>query len=46
MTKKTKTIKKAKSKEIVKPLTKQDIKDKLKTIVSYEINPDVIYKKS
>jgi hypothetical protein len=46
MTKRTKTIKKPKSKEVIKPLTKQEIKKKLNTMVSYDVHPDSIYKKS
>jgi hypothetical protein len=45
MTKKVKTNKKSKSTEIVKPLTKEEVKSKLKSIASYDSHPETAYEK-
>lgn len=44
MSKKVKTTKKTKSKELVKPLTRDQVKDTLKDIASFDSHPDQIYK--
>jgi hypothetical protein len=45
MTKKFKKNIEIKSNELVKPLNKEEIKEKMKYIGTYETHPDNIYKK-
>lgn len=45
MPKKVKTNKNTKSKEIVKPLTKEEVKEQLKTLATYEAHPETAYEK-
>jgi len=45
MTKETKITKNTKSKEIIKSLTKEEVKTELRLIASYDLHPDSIYEK-